>query len=85
MLFTRFISYFAVLPLALGGLAPLIPASSETQVVKRNMTTAIEMLTTLKASTDSVLPKIKDAAESANMTNATVVPLINNPFAAIQI
>ncbi|KAJ3825149.1 hypothetical protein EV361DRAFT_263764 [Lentinula raphanica] len=61
-----------------------IVTSNATVVQKRQDTADVEtVLNTLKSSTDVILPQITSVAQSGNVSDATVAPLINELTAAL--
>ena len=64
MLFSRVFSFFAA-SLTFGTLALASPTVSDVEVAKRDIGEVEVVLTTLKASTDSILPQIGESSYQA--------------------
>ncbi|KAL5529899.1 hypothetical protein ACEPAF_6156 [Sanghuangporus sanghuang] len=82
MLFTRIIPFFAM-SLTFGSLALSGPAAAGTELTKRDNADIEQVFTTLKTSTDSILPQIQSAAASGNATDDNVTPLITQLVSAL--
>ncbi|KAL5487512.1 hypothetical protein ACEPAI_5620 [Sanghuangporus weigelae] len=82
MLFTRIIPLFAM-SLTFGTLALAGPAATNIELIKRDNADIEQVFTTLKTSTDSILPQIQSVAASGNATDDNVTPLINQLVSAL--
>ncbi|EJD01719.1 uncharacterized protein FOMMEDRAFT_158873 [Fomitiporia mediterranea MF3/22] len=82
MLFTRIVSFFVV-SVTFGTMALAIPSPVTAEVAKRDNAQIEQVFTTLKSSTDSILPQIQSIASSGNATDDNVTPLVNQLVAAL--
>ncbi|KAL5527917.1 hypothetical protein ACEPAG_6718 [Sanghuangporus baumii] len=82
MLFTRIVPLFAMF-LTFGTSALAGPAITSTELTKRDNADIEQVFTTLKSSTDSILPQIQSVAASGNATDDNVTPLINQLVSAL--
>ncbi|KAL5519349.1 hypothetical protein ACEPAH_1032 [Sanghuangporus vaninii] len=77
MLFSRVVSFFAF-SMALGGLSVASPAAEQP-----NLGAVQSVVTNLRSTTDTIVPELRNMVANNNVTEAAVVPLMNQLISAI--
>ncbi|KAF9040501.1 hypothetical protein BDP27DRAFT_1364857 [Rhodocollybia butyracea] len=66
------------------GIVASIPSATPVEIAKRQSESALDIFTTLKNSTDIILPQITTLVQAGNATEDNVTPLINSLRTALQ-